>query len=468
MTYRAVDAYTGRLARRLRRLGVRREVLVAVVLPRSIEQICATLAVMKAGGAFAPLDPRWPVQRLKDVVARSRAEVVIGADMFAADAACDTPFLDIFKPLEDEDEAALEMEPRLPAQLAYVIHTSGSTGQPKGVEITHANLMNLIQARWEMMSVRPSDRSSHLGSPAFDSSIAEIWPALTAGASVTIAPEAVKVPPERLKGWLVREKITLATFVPPVLAASLITSRWPPETSLRFLMSAGEALLSYPAEDLTFAVMNGYGPTEGTVETAAGVVTSATKPFGPPPIGRPLKGVDVHILDEERRPTPFGQVGELYIAGAGVARGYRNQPILTAERFVYSAHVGGGAVRLYRTGDLCRFLPDGQLAYHGRCDNQVQVLGHRVEPEEVAAVLARHPDVEAAAVVGGQGVLAGRLSAYATLRSGADLSVDELQTFLATILPAYMLPAQLEVLPSLPLTPNGKVDRRLLGARATL
>ena len=462
LTYAELGRRADELAQRLRRRGVARESAVALVLERSFEQIIAAYATMKAGGGFVPMDPRWPRERLRTLIQDSQPQLVVSSGVLDLD-----DFEDRVLDLGSDEDATLALVSEAPVHrprgedLAYVIYTSGSTGHPKGVEITHASLMNFLRWRWRLLEISPDDRGSHLASPAFDASIAEVWPQLTAGGCVCIAPEAVKLPATRLMDWMVDQSITLASFVPPVLAESMIRSRWPPGTRLRFMQSAGEALHAYPDPDLPFVLMNGYGPSENTVETTTCIVRATGRPTTAPPIGRAIDGVELHVLDEERRPVPQGTVGELFICGASLARGYRGRPELTAERFVRAPHLGD--VRLYRTGDLVRRRPDGQLAFHGRCDDQVKVLGHRVELDETAAVLAQHPDVEAAVVLQ-EG--AGRLAGYATARPGTRPDGQALNRFLSERLPAYMLPARIELLDALPLTPSGKVDRQSLAAGA--
>ena len=462
MTYRALDVVATRLAQRLRTLGVSEEVAVATILDRSFQQIGAALAVMKAGGAFLPLDPRWPVERLSQIISEAGIEVAIGNGRAPAGSPSDLVFVEAEGVLEEAD-AANTLSPPRSGQLAYIIYTSGSTGRPKGVEVTHANLMNFLSWRWRQMAISPSDRSSHLASVSFDASIAEVWPALTAGASVVIAPEKVKLPSSRLKDWMVAEGVTLATFVPPLLATSMISSDWPEESRIRIMMSAGDTLHTYPSPTLPFTFMNGYGPTEGTVETTTAVLTSQMDQTAPPPIGSPIDGVHVYLLDKGGRPTRRGEPGEIYIGGAGVARGYRHQPELTAERFVHSACIERGTERLYRTGDIGRWRPDGQLTYLGRSDRQVKVLGHRVEPEEIAAVLCQHPDVLTAAVLPDAGTALGALRSFVVPREGGSPTSEALSGFLSARLPAYMIPSRIDVVSSLPLTENGKLDRSAVG-----
>ena len=466
LTYAELNGQADALARGLSARGVGCEIAVALVLERSFQQIVAALATMKAGGGFIPLDPQWPPERLRSLIQDSGAKLVIARSRAGLEVSEDKLLV-----LDGEDDAfpaaSSEYRPRRAEveNLAYVVYTSGSTGTPKGVEITHASLMNFVRWRWRLLGLSPEDRGSHLASPAFDASIAEVWPQLAIGACVCIAPEAVKTPVRRLMDWMVGERITLASFVPPVLAESMIRSRWPPETRIRFMQSAGEALHGYPDPGLPFVLLNGYGPSENTVETTTCVVPETRRPKAPPPIGRAIDGVELHVLDQDLRPVPHGTIGELFIGGASLARGYRGRPELTRERFIQSPHVG--ATRLYRTGDLVHRSPDGQFAFHGRCDDQVKVLGSRVELGEIAAVLMRHPDVTSAIVVCEGDAHDGRLAGYVTARAGTRPDQDVLSRFLLERLPGYMVPYRIDVLDSLPLTTSGKVDRQALTASFT-
>ncbi len=465
LTYEEVNRRADELARRLRGRGVKRESAVALVLERSSEQIIAALAVMKAGGGFMPMDPRWPRERLRNLIHESAPHVIVSSSGADLDG-----FEDQLLRLDSADEpsfSADESQGHRPAgeDLAYVIYTSGSTGRPKGVEVTHASLMNFLRWRWRLFGMSPDDRGTHLANPAFDASIAEVWPLLTAGACVCIVPEPVKSSAKRLMDWMVQEQITLATFVPPVLAESMVRCHWPRQTRLRYMQSAGDALHVYPDPRLPFILLNGYGPTENAVETTTCIVKARRRPKGAPPIGRAIDGVGLHVLDEDLKPVRAGLIGELFISGASLARGYRGRPDLTAERFVWSTHVG--VTRLYRTGDLVRRQPDGELTFHGRCDDQVKVLGHRVELGEIAAVLAQHPDVESAVIVQESDAKFGRLAGYAAARRGVWPAEKTLRQYLSERLPAYMVPARIELLGALPLTPNGKVDRRALAARSS-
>jgi amino acid adenylation domain-containing protein len=341
--------------------------------------------------------------------------------------------------------------------LAYIIYTSGSTGEPKGVEISQRNLRNLIDWHIGAFGIGPGDRVSCQAGLSFDAVVWELFPALSCGAAVHLAEDQVRTSSDELRRWLVAEKITVA-FVPTTLAEPLITSDWPAETRLRTMLTGGDTLHVWPKPGLPFAVVNNYGPSECTVVATSGIVADRATPGGMPTIGRPIANSEIHILDATGRPVPHGQVGEIHMGGANVGRGYRHRPSLSAQAFVTREGVG----RLYRTGDLGCWTDDGEVAFHGRCDEQVKVRGYRVEPNEISAALDRHPAVLQSAVVAEGDRSARRLVAYLVPATGQALYGGELRDFLALTLPAYMLPDVFVRLASLPLTAHGKLDRAAL------
>jgi amino acid adenylation domain-containing protein len=277
-------------------------------------------------------------------------------------------------------------------KLAYIIYTSGSTGQPKGVEVTHGNLLNLIFWHRNAFGITADDRASHVAGVGFDASVWEIWPHLTARATVVLVDEQTRTSADLLRDWLVKERITVA-FVPTIFAEPMLAQGWPAGTALRYFLTGGEALHRHPPAGLPFTVVNNYGPTECTVVATSGVIPSAAaaeQPLsllqsGPPSIGKPIAQTQIRILDGDGRPVAPGQVGEIYIAGAGVARGYRNRPETTAERFLPDSLNPIPGSRMYRTGDLGCLLADGQISFRGRVDSQEQIHGYRVEPDEIVA-----------------------------------------------------------------------------------
>jgi amino acid adenylation domain-containing protein len=460
LSYSELDRRASRLAAYLREAGAGPERCVGLLLDRSADFVVAALAVMKAGAAYLPLDACTPAQRAAAVLADASAALLVthrgkaqglpgGPWRVVALDGADAPGI--------AAAGAMPLPEPEPESLAYVVYTSGSTGRPKGVEITHANLANLVAWHCEAFGVTPEDRASQVAGVGFDAAAWEIWPHLAAGAGVAIADEPTRRSPQRLRDWLVARRITIG-FVPTLMAEQLLHADWPERAALRVLLTGADTLHRRPPAGLPFTLVNNYGPSECTVVTTSTPVEPGEGEGGPPPIGRPIANTRVLILDDALRPVPEGEPGELCVAGAAVGRGYRNNPALTAERFVTYAEGPGAPVRVYRTGDRARRRPDGNLAFLGRLDDQVKVRGYRIELGEVAAALDLHPRVEASAVAvrGGD---APSLVAYVV----ADpVTASELRGFLAQRLPDYMIPAQFVALASLPVTPNGKLDRPAL------
>ena len=464
ITYRELDDRSDRLSRVLRRRGIGPETLAGVYLRRSPELVISHLAVLKAGGAFVPLDPSYPPQRLEAMLADCQAPVLITE----LDLAGDLPGYRgrvVIVPEGDHEPPGPADEPRpaslRPGNLAYVIFTSGSTGRPKGVMVEHGNLANLVSWHNRRYHLVPGDRVAQLAGLSFDASVWEMWPALLSGAALHLAPEEVRSDPRGLQRWLMDEAITV-TFVPTPLWELMDRLSWTDGPRPRAVLTGGDRLhdAPRPAQPRLF---NHYGPTEGTV-----VATSAEiKPDrpGPPSIGGPIQNMKAHILGRNGEELPAGAIGELYLGGAGLARGYWRRPDLTSERFVPSPFVPGE--RLYRTGDLVRWREDGELAFVGRLDTQLKVRGQRVEPGEIEAVLAQHPAVAQAAVVPQDHP--GRepdLVAHVAVTGGEPPAVDELRCFMQERLPQHMVPARFAVLGTLPRTAAGKIDRKMLSGMA--
>jgi acyl-CoA synthetase (AMP-forming)/AMP-acid ligase II/acyl carrier protein len=297
----------------------------------------------------------------------------------------------------------------------------------------------------------------------FDAAVWELWPYLAAGASLHLpSDKAIYTVPKSLRDWLVRERITIG-FIPTPLAEQMMNLEWPPETALRTMLTGADTLHEYPSPKLPFQLVNNYGPTECTVVATSGFVESANRPGILPSIGKPIDNTHIYILDENLKQVPIGALGELYIGGAGVARGYRNHPDLTAEKFILNPFSSDRQSRLYRTGDFGSYLEDGQIAFAGRADDQVKIRGHRVETNEIIAVLGRHPAVQSSMVAPREDETGNKyLVAYVVTNPECEPAPKDLREFLRTFLPEYMVPAVFVRLEKLPLSSHGKVDRQAL------
>ncbi len=457
MSYAELDHKASRLALHLQTLGVGAETVVAICLERSFEYVIAALAVWKAGGAYLPLDPHWPEDRRNFIVEDAQALVAITRAPLKLKARY---VVDLGKEFQETDRL-FEPTPVHRENLAYVIYTSGSTGQPKGVEVTHGNLLNLIFWHRRTFGVTTDDRATFLAGLGFDAAVWELWPYLTAGAGIAITPEKVRTSADLLRNWLGSHDVTVS-FVPTALAEPMISAQWPKTAKLRYLLTGADTLHRYPSSGLPFRLVNNYGPTECTVVATSGVVPTAAETEALPSIGAPIANTFLYLLNERFQPVAPGETGEVYIGGTSVARGYRNRGGLTAERFFEDPfRIGKG--RMYRTGDLASALPDGQFAFHGRTDTQEKIRGHRVEPDEITSALVSHSAVSEGAVIArAAGSGEKQLVAYVVLKAGAEPSAQEIREHLAARLPEYMIPAAFVKLNALPLNANGKLDRAAL------
>jgi amino acid adenylation domain-containing protein len=464
MTYGELDQRADAVAGYLRSIGVAPETVVGIALERGFERIVACLGVWRAGGAFLPLDPSWPEARLCNLLDDAQALAVIGPSATVnhlASASRLPVALDAHGNALAQFAVRAVRETNHPGDLAYVIYTSGSTGEPKGVEITHGNLTHLVDWHHAAFDMTAADIASHIAGLGFDASIWEVWPCLSAGGTLTLADDEARSSAMLLKQWLSDEHVSIG-FVPTPLAELLIAVDWPAAATLRFLLTGGDTLHVFPRPELPFAVVNNYGPTECTVVATSGVMPTHSLDDTLPTIGKAIAGTTIHILDENGAPVAPGWPGELCIGGHGVGRGYRNRPEATDARFVADPFSSEPHARLYRTGDLASVLPNGEICFRGRIDNQVKVRGYRVEPDGIAANLARHPAVASCAVVpreNAQGEI--HLVAYIVAASEQSAS-EELRAYLAQSLPEYMIPAAFVGLAELPLTSSGKLDKDAL------
>ncbi len=460
VTYGELDRRANQLANHLINLSVDAKTIVAICLNRSAESVVSALAVLKAGGAYLPLDPKLPLERLNFMLDDARPRVLITSSDVTEKIACESCTVVAIDCAPEiamcSDEApSIEISED---QLAYVIYTSGSTGEPKGVEITIKNLLNLVTWHQSEFSITAKDRATHLAGVGFDAAVWEVWPYLTAGASLYLPDEPTRLSPEALRDWTVANKITIS-FLPTALAERVMILDWPQDAALRLLLTGADTLHRYPENDLPFELVNNYGPTECTVVATSGRVRRCNT-IDLPTIGRAITNTQVYILDQNLAQVPPGEAGEIFIGGANVGRGYLNRPDLTSDKFIPDPFGAPPGARLYRTGDLARQLSNGDIAYLGRADEQIKILGNRIEPAEIEAAIDRHPAVASSVVVArGVDCSEKRLTAYVTMRNGSTPSATDLRDFLQSSLPDYMLPALFVKLDRLPLTSNGKIDR---------
>lgn len=460
LTYRELTERADALAHRLVAWGIRPDEPVAVALPRSVELVVTLLAVLKAGGAYLPLDPADPPARIRQLLAVAGDPPVLATDELSGARR-------LFRLDEPGPAATTGVAPRRlhPDGLAYVNFTSGSTGAPKGVAVAHSAVVRLVHQPG-YLRLGPTETVLQLAPVAFDAATLEIWGALSTGARLVLAPPGVLELAE-LARLLRRERITVL-WLTAGLFHQLVEFDPDCLTGVGQLLAGGDVLAPEAVRQALRArdgavLINGYGPTENTTFTCVYPMTDPEAVPDPVPIGRPVPRSSVYVLDPAGQQVPVGVAGELYTGGAGVARGYLGRPGATAAAFLPDPFDPRPGSRMYRTGDRVRWRPDGNLDFLGRIDDQVKIRGFRVEPGEVAAALRAHPAVaDTAVVVDGEGERR-RLLAYLTPRPGASAPTSrELAEYAADRLPAHLRPGAYLVLPSLPLTPSGKIDRRAL------
>ncbi|MGY6120420.1 amino acid adenylation domain-containing protein (plasmid) [Paraburkholderia strydomiana] len=484
VTYAQLDAWSRAIADELRRLGATAETRVGVAMQRSAALVASLLGVLRAGAAYVPLDPSYPAGRLAHILDDAQLRLIVTdasslaqhASLFGSRPTVDAVALRDAVPADATDDAGAYPHPQ---QLAYVIYTSGSTGVPKGVGVTHENVARLFDATQSRFAFDAQDVWTLFHSYAFDFSVWEMFGALVHGARLVIVPHWSAREPAAFHALLRKEQVTVLNQTPSAFVQLIQTDDGNTLDSLRAVIFGGErlepSLLARWAEGARRkgtlpALVNMYGITETTVHVTHRTLDEAALRDGRSVIGAPLADLTLHVLDVDLNRVPVGAVGELYVGGAGLARGYLGRAALSAQRFVPDPYGGPGA-RLYRSGDLARRLPDGDLEYLGRNDDQVKIRGFRIELGEIQAALRAHPEVrDVAVLVLGHGDDNNandnrRLIAYVVPRGGPDAGdAGRWQTWLAARLPGHMVPSSYVELERFPLTPNGKLDRRALPA----
>lgn len=473
LTYAELNRKANQLAHYLQTLGVKPEVLVGLCVERSLDMIIGLLGILKAGGAYIPLDPALPKEgltfRLQDAqvpVLLTQQQLVNDLPINAAQVICLDKDWDVIaqhKNGNPNSETTVE-------NLVYVLYTSGSTGKPKGVAIEHRQLLNYINAILDKLELPPSASFATVSSFAADLGNTAIFPALCNGGCLHLVSQERASDPVALAAYFELYPIDCLKIVPSHLAVLLTSSYSEKILPRKRLILGGEIASWYLIEQLqhylpTCEIFNHYGPTETTVGVLTYLVEKQQTNHYPKtvPIGKPLTNTQVYVLDQQLQPVPIGVSGELYISGAGLARGYLNHPELSATKFIPNPFSDTLKAKLYKTGDRVRYLSDGNLEFLGRIDNQVKVRGFRIEPEEIELALRQHPQVREVVVIAREDKLGDkRLVAYVVPRQGKGSSTSELRLFLRNKLPEYMVPSAFVLLKNFPLTPNGKVDRLAL------
>jgi amino acid adenylation domain-containing protein len=471
LTYDELNRAANRLAHHLQAIGVGPEVPVGLMLERSVEMVIAILAILKAGGAYVPLDASYPIERLDFMLKDARLPVVIMADAlleklpsFFGQVICIDTDAELFAGASDVNPKSNVTS----ENLAYVIYTSGSTGQPKGITIPHRAVIRLVRDT-NYVQVKASDRIAQGSNAVFDAITFELWGALLNGAQVVgISRETALSPPDFARQ--IREDGISIVFLTTALFNQIAIETPQAFATVRQVLFGGEAVeprwvRRILAEGAPEILQHVYGPTESTTYATWHHVRQVTGEATTVPIGGPLSNTSVYVLDRNFEPVPIGVPGELVIGGDGLARGYLWRPELTAERFVPDPFSAEPGARVYRTGDLVRYLPDGQIEFLGRVDNQVKVRGFRIELEEIEAVLRAHPSVKETVVLAREDDgNERRLVAYIVCDNGHEPTASTWRPFLATKLPDYMIPSAFVLLEKLPLSTSGKIDRHALPA----
>ncbi|WP_439876932.1 amino acid adenylation domain-containing protein (plasmid) [Bacillus mycoides] len=462
LTYEELNNKSNQLARYLMKQGVTSNVPVAICVNRGGEYLIGILGVLKAGGAYVPLDPGYPRERLDFIIEDSQAQLVLTTSDIAPTFTQGNVLLCMLDQQFDftiHSSTNLEWKPKLD-DLAYIIYTSGSTGQPKGVMVTHRNLLNLIS--WQQLEYQISheDRGTLIAGLGFDAAVWEIFPCLCSGATLYILEEEIRSNPVELQQWMTTNGITIG-FVPTPLVEPLLELDWSSNHTLKTMFTGGERLAISKGYNIPFRLIDLYGPTENTVVTTSKEVDVTEKRSESSSIGKPIANVRTYILDKNLKPVPIGVVGELCISGSSLAVGYKGRPELTAEKFVANPFSEQNGDRLYKTGDMARYLPDGSIDFIGRKDNQVKIRGYRIELGEIEYALKQHSNVKAALLLKSEDEDP-KLIAYVIVNDKNNFFESGLKEYLQLKLPSFMIPFRIFALEKFPINTNGKIDRNTL------
>ncbi|MBN9386360.1 MAG: amino acid adenylation domain-containing protein, partial [Chitinophagaceae bacterium] len=461
VSYGELDRRSNQLGHYLRAKGVREETLVAVCLDRSIELITAVLGVWKAGGAYVPIDPTYPAERIGYILQDSGCSVMISSTEYRTITGGGTAVIAL-----DGDKAEIEREPGSsptrtggPGQMAYVIYTSGSTGVPKGVVVEHYSLLNLVNWHIREYEVCSSSRATMLAGVSFDASVWETWPYLCMGAELYIIQKVQDLTVQEIVRLYTTECIT-HSFLPTAFTSGFVEASRSETTRLNYLLTGGEALGVIDTTGLNYRLVNNYGPTENTVVTSW-YELPPNEEYKKPYIGKPMDNTCVYILGENNEPVPIGVTGQIHIAGNSLARGYLNQPELTAAAFSVCGFGKKERRLLYKTGDKGRWSRDGNIEYMGRMDDQLKIRGYRVETGEVEHVLGEAPGVGRVAVLA-KSDPSGLKYLVAYIEEKGIYDKEAILQHARNRLPEYMIPPLLVKLDQMPVTNNGKIDRKAL------
>ena len=480
LTYEVLNAKANKLAHFLIKMGVRAETIVAISVKRSFNMVIGILAIWKAGGAYLPIDPEYPTHRIEYIFEDSSIQLLLTEQSLLEHL----PLVAIKTICLDSDKLCFESFPQenpscflTSDNLAYLLYTSGSTGNPKGVMVSHANLIATYLSWQEIYNLTSKDSHLQMASFSFDVFAGDLLRALCSGAKLVLCPKINLLRPEKLYNLMIAQDINCAEFVPTILRrlTSYVKAKNKDLGFMRLLLCGSDSWTLGEYRNLKqfcghkTRVINSYGLTEATIDSTWFEEEESSLTLSPQqyvPIGKPFPHTQIFLLDEDLHEVDKEEIGEIYIGGLGIARGYYNKPELNQERFITHSFNGGPPIKLYKTGDQGQFLEDGSIKFLGRKDNQIKLRGIRIELSEIECAINTFPSVkENIVVLNEQEPSHPRLVAYIIVEQGTKETLTELRHFLIENLPGYLIPAVFVVLDVLPLTPNGKIDRENLKNR---